>query len=97
MLHFVGSPVFLKFKSVHLLYLKDWHYVSSAQILSRLCVMCGSWPTDMGHTRKNQGFAVASFVINEELHWRALRVLADGPLKMAVICKVFYGNLEIIR
>lgn len=59
--------------------------------------MCGSWLTDVGHPRKSQGFAFVSFIINEELHWRALRVLADGPLKVAVICKVFYGNLEIIR
>lgn len=46
--------------------------------------MCGSWPTDVGHPRKRQGFAVASIIINEELHWRALRVLADGSLKVAV-------------
>lgn len=56
----------------------------SAHILSKVCVMCGSRRTDVGHPRKRQGFAVASITIKEELHWRALRVLADGSLKVAV-------------
>lgn len=47
-------------------------------------MVCGLWPTDVGHPRRRQCFAVAGIIINEELHWRALRVRADGLLKVAV-------------
>lgn len=34
---------------------------------------------------KTQGFADANILIDEKVLWRALRVLADGPLEVAVI------------
>ena len=58
--------------------------------------MCGlhtTWATP----EKTKGFTDASVITDEEVLWRALRVLAGGPLEVAVICKVFYGNSEIIR
>lgn len=71
---------------------KNRHHVLSAQILSSLCVVC-----DGGYPKKREGFAGASIITDEEVLWRALRVVGDDPLEVAVIYKVFYGNLEIIR
>lgn len=61
------------------------YYVSSAQILSRLCAAVCTVPTDVACPRKGQGFAAARIHIGEEVFWRALGVLAGGPLQVAVI------------
>lgn len=52
---------------------------------------------DGGYFKKREGFVGVSIIIYEEVFWRVFRVVGDDFLEVVVICKVFYGNLEIIR
>lgn len=54
------------------------------------CVDCSlqMWATP----ENTQGFEYVCIIIDEGVLWRAPRILADGPLEVAVTCKVCYRS-----